>query len=81
MKVYLHKQYETLEEAIEKEIEKHEKRMQAHRISLGKPVSIIKEQANIKMVKKLLDTGELKCPRCGGRDLVWTCCGRKIGEK
>jgi Ribonuclease G/E len=80
-KTYLHRQYNSLEEAIEKEVEKHEKRIQAYRASSGKPVSIIKQQDNVKIVRKLLDTGELRCPHCGGGDLVWACCGKRIGEK
>jgi len=33
---------------------------------------------NRKLVSKMIEEGMLTCPNCGGEELVWNCCGKRI---
>jgi len=38
-------------------------------------------EANIELIKKMLLKGILRCPHCGGKDLVWECTGERLLEE
>lgn len=92
---WLHEKFATLEEAIEY-AEKHFHKPQSKTPSKSSE-EIIREirdsqidpeiveewtrEANIGLTRKMLEAGVLRCPYCGGCDLVWACTGIKIGEE
>lgn len=72
-------------EAMKRQISKIDPKEVLVRIEASQPSEEdflrLESQTNAKLVRQMLEKGVLRCPFCGGDDLVWKCTGKEIGEE